>query len=330
LKSHRPGTIVNRSRRLLLGGLLVVVAVSVVVVALLVRGGGPGAFPSFSLPTFAGRPTAASSAGASGSPAAIGPRRVWLIVMENRSYGQVIGEREAPFINALAARYGLATDYHAVSRPSQPNYLALVSGSTQGITDDAPHDLNAKTLFDQLDAAGHSWRVFAENVPSGCYLGAAATNGPDGEGVYARKHEPAISFVSVSHNPARCGRIRSLASFSPTAADFNLIIPNLCHDMHDCSTRTGDSWLSQFVPRLLDSDAFRQGGLLLITFDEASGKDESQRTALLFAAQALSPGTRVGAPANHYSLLRTIQAIFGLDCLAQSCKAAAIRALLSP
>jgi phosphatidylinositol-3-phosphatase len=302
----------------------------VVIVVLLVRGGGPGAFPTFSLPSFAGRPTATSSAGASGSPAAIGPRRVWVIVMENRSYGQVIGEGDAPFINAFAARYGSATDYHGVARPSQPNYLALISGSTQGVTDDGVHDLNAKTLFDQLDAAGRSWRVFAENVPSGCYLGAAARNGPDGEGVYARKHEPAISFVSISRNPARCGRIGNLASFSPTAADFNVIIPNLCHDMHDCSTRIGDSWLSQFVPRLLDSDAFRQGSLLVITFDEASSKDESQHTALLFAAQALSPGTRVTGPANHYSLLRTIQTIFGLDCLAQSCKAAAIPALLSP
>lgn len=300
----------------------------VVIVVLLVRGGGPGAFPTFSLPSFAGRPTATSSAGASGSPAAIGPRRVWVIVMENRSYGQVIGEGDAPFINAFAARYGSATDYHGVARPSQPNYLALISGSTQGVTDDGVHDLNAKTLFDQLDAAGRRWRVFAENVPSGCYLGAAARNGPDGEGVYTRKHEPAISFVSISRNPARCGRIGNLASFSPRAADFNLIIPNLCHDMHDCSTRIGDSWLSQFVPRLLDSDAFRQGGLLVITFDEASSKDESQHTVLLFAAQALSPGTRVTGPANHYSLLRTIQTIFGLDCLAQSCEAAAIPALL--
>jgi hypothetical protein len=320
-----------RPRPLLMGVVLVMVIVAVVlIVALLVRGGGGATLPSFSLPAFAGTPTAGSSTGASGSPTAIGPRRLWLIVMENRSYGQVIGEGDAPFINAFASRYGLATDYHAHARPSQPNYLALVSGSTQGVTDDGAHDLNARTLFDQLDAAGRSWRVFAENVPSGCYLGAAARNGPDGEGVYARKHEPAISFVSISHDPARCGRIGNLAAFSPTAADFNLIIPNLCHDMHDCSTRAGDSWLSQFVPRILESDAFRQGGLLVITFDEASGKDESQHTAMLFAASGVSPGTRVAAPANHYSLLRTIETLFGLDCLAQSCNATAMPQLLRP
>ena len=319
----------SRSRLLLLGGLLIAATVGVVlVIALLVSRGG-GAAPSFSLPSFAGGPSAGSSA-ASGSPAAIGPRRVWLIVMENRSYGQLIGDADAPFINALAARYGLATDYHGVARPSQPNYLALISGSTQGVTDDDVHDLNAKTLFDQLDAAGRSWRVFAENVPPGCYLGATARNGPDGGGVYARKHEPAISFVSISHNPARCGRIGDLSSFSSTAADFNLIIPNLCHDMHDCSTRAGDNWLAQFVPRLLDSDAFREGGLLVVTFDEASSKDESQHIVLLFASPGVSPGTHASELANHYGLLRTVQTVFGLDCLAQSCDATAIPELLSP
>ena len=319
----------SASRRLVLGGLLLAATLAVVVAVVLVSRGGGGAVPSFSLPSFGGRPTAASSASAGGSSTAIGPRRVWLIVMENRSYGQVIGEGNAPFMNALATRYGLATDYHGVARPSQPNYLALISGSTQGVSDDDVHDLDAMTLLDQLEAAGHSWHVFAENVPAGCYLGASARNGLDGQGTYARKHEPAISFVSVSRDPARCGRIDNLTSFAPDAADFNLIIPNLCHDMHDCSTRTGDSWLAQFVPRLVDSDAFRQGGLLLVTFDEASSRDDSQHTVLLFAGSGVSPGTRATERADHYSLLRTIQTIFGLDCLAQSCKATAIPDLLS-
>ena len=317
-----PFRAMDSSRRRLLGGLLVLSALAVLVgIAVLVLRGTGDAFPSFTLPTFGGRPTAGSSTGSGASPTGIGPRRVWLIVLENRSYGQLVGEGDAPFINALAARFGLATDYHGVARPSQPNYLALISGSTQGVKDDDVHQLDARTLLDQLDATGHTWRVFAENVPSGCYLGASARNGPDGEGAYARKHEPAISFVSVSRNPARCGRIGNLASFTPAVADFNLIVPNLCHDMHDCSTRAGDAWLAQFVPRITSSDAFRQGGLLLIAFDEASSRDESQHTVLLFAGPGLTPGTRAGERADHYALLRTIQAIFGLDCLAESCGA---------
>ena len=320
----------SASRRLLLGGLLLAVTLAVVVAVVLVSRGGGGAVPSFSLPSFGGRPTVGSSASPGASPTVIGSKRVWLIVIENRSYSQVIDDGDAPFINALAARYGLATDYHGVARPSQPNYLALISGSTQGVSDDGVHDLDAKTLLDQLEAAGHSWQVYAENVPAGCYRGATARDGPDGDGTYARKHEPAISFLSISRDPGRCGQITNLASFAPTAADFNLIIPNLCHDMHDCSTRAGDNWLAQFVPSLLASDAFRQGGLLVLTFDEASSRDDSQHTVMLFAGPGVAPGVRATTRADHYALLRTIQSIFGLDCLAQSCKASAIPELLSP
>ena len=320
----------SASRRLLLGGLLLAVTLAVVVAVVLVSRGGGGAVPSFSLPSFGGRPTVGSSASPGASPTVIGSKRVWLIVMENRSYSQVIDDGDAPFINALAARYGLATDYHGVARPSQPNYLALISGSTQGVSDDGVHDLDAKTLLDQLEADGHSWHVYAENVPAGCYRGATARNGPDGDGTYTRKHEPAISFLSISGSPSRCGHITNLASFAPTAADFNLIIPNLCHDMHDCSTRAGDNWLAQFVPPLLASDAFRQGGLLVLTFDEASSRDDSQHTVMLFAGPGVAPGVRATNRVDHYALLRTIQSIFDLDCLAQSCNALAIPEMLSP
>jgi phosphatidylinositol-3-phosphatase len=306
----------------LLGGLLLlaVVLVALAAIVLLVARGGPFARST---------PSIGSTASAGGSSAGIGPKRVWLIVMENRSYDQVMGNNAAPFINDLAARYGQATDYHGVARPSQPNYLALVSGSTQGISDDRVHDVDAPTLFDQLEAAGHSWRVFAENVPSGCFRGDSARNGADGPGTYARKHEPAISFTSISGTPGRCARIGNLSSFDPAAADFNLIVPNLCHDMHDCSTRTGDSWLAQFVPRITGSDAFRQGGLLVITFDEASDKDDSQHTILVFAGNGVRAGMQATEHTDHYALLRTIQTLFGLGCLGQSCQAAPIPELLA-
>jgi hypothetical protein len=308
----------SSSRRLLTVGLVVaVVLVGLLVAVVLIGRGSPVA-----------RSSPTPSASRAGAPGATGPKRVWLIVMENRSYGQVIGEGDAPFFNNFATLYGLATDYHGVARPSQPNYIALVSGSTHGVSDDGVHDLDGETLFDQLEASGHSWRVFAENVPPECFRGAAARNGPDGDGVYARKHEPAISFVSISGNAQRCARIGNLSGFSPDAADFNLIVPNLCHDMHDCSTRAGDIWLAHFVPRIMGSDAFRQGGLLLITFDEAASRDESQHTVLLFAGPEIAPGTRVTERADHYALLRTIQAKFGLGCLGESCNREPINELL--
>ena len=103
---------------------------------------------------------------------------VFLIVLENRSASSVLGSADAPFLNSLAARFGVADAYQAVAHPSQPNYLALFSGSTQGVTDDGVHDVRAASIADQLDATGRTWRVYAENVPTGCYRGASSDGWP--------------------------------------------------------------------------------------------------------------------------------------------------------
>jgi phosphatidylinositol-3-phosphatase len=315
-------------RRPLSAASAVGVVLVLLIIAVLARRVLPG--PASSSPTQTAQSSASASrtatetasqtsATSTASTAPVGPTHIWLIVFENRSYGEVIGSRSAPYFNELAARFALATNYHAVARPSQPNYLALISGSTQGVTDNEAHTLTAPTLLDQLDVAQRSWRVFAENVPSGCFTGASASGGPDGAGTYARKHEPAISFRSVSSDPARCMRITNLSAFDPGAADFNLVIPNLCHSMHDCSTAEGDHWLASFAPRIVDSAAWRSGGVLLITFDEADGRDASQHVPLIIASPRAAPGTRITQAATHYGLLRTIENAWGLPCLAQSC-----------
>jgi phosphatidylinositol-3-phosphatase len=330
------------ARRQLIAGGALVTAVAIVAVVIFQSLGGGSAPATASGPAIvpgtasasATVTTATPSGGAGSSPApgasagAMGVKRIWMIVMENRSYSQVIGSSHAPFLNGLAAAGGLATDYHGVAHPSEPNYLALVSGSMQGVTDDGTHSISAPTLMDQLDSAEKSWSVYAENVPLGCFTGASASGGPDGSGTYARKHEPAISFTAVSRDPQRCARITNLSHFTPGGADFSLIIPNLCHDMHDCSTRTGDDWLRSFVPKITGSAAFADGGLLLIVFDEGEGG--GNQTALVFSGPTVAPGTKVTARADHYGLLRTIQEAFGLDCLAKSCGAAPLGALLGP
>ena len=259
----------------------------------------------------------------SGAPAAV-PQfsHVFTIVLENRSSANVLDSAQAPYLNQLAAKYGVADAYQGVAHPSQPNYLALFSGSTQGVTDDARHDLDAPTIADQLEAAGRSWRVYAENVPTGCFTGMTADGGPDGSGTYARKHEPAISFTSISGSPTRCANIQPMAAFDPAAADYSLIVPNLCNDAHDCPLSTADAWLKNLVPRILDSPAWKDGGVLFITFDEADGQDRAaNRVATLVISPAVTPGTRSSVPHSHYSLLRTVQDGFGLDCLALSCRA---------
>jgi hypothetical protein len=246
---------------------------------------------------------------------------VYVIVMENKEYGQVIGAPSAPYINRLAADYGLATNYDAVAHPSEPNYLALWSGSTQGVADDEVHELAARNVADQLEAKARTWRVYAENLPSGCYTGATAAGGADGAGTYVRKHEPAISFTDVSSSATRCGRIENLASFDPAAADLELIVPNVCHDMHDCSVAAGDAFLAGFVPRILNSAAFA-GSVLFVTWDEGtSSTGGGGHVATLVISPATRPGTRSSVAHDHYSLLRTVEDAWGLGCLANSCAA---------
>lgn len=259
----------------------------------------------------------------SGAPAVV-PRfsHVFTIVLENHSAVNVLGSADVPYLNQLVAQFGVAEAYQGVAHPSQPNYLALFSGSTQGVTDDAPHDLVAPTIADQLEAAGRSWRVYAENVPSGCFTGPTASGKSDGSGTYARKHDPAISFTSISGSPARCANIQPMSAFDPAGADYSFIVPNLCNDAHDCPLSTADAWLRNLVPHILDSPAWQDGGVLFITFDEADGQDRAaNRVVTLVIAPSVVAGTRSSVPHTHYSLLRTVQDGLGLDCLALSCQA---------
>jgi hypothetical protein len=273
---------------------------------------GPSAVPATTAPSAPALPRDA------GLPAF---RHVYLVVMENREFGSIVGDASAPYINSLIARYGLATAYTAVAHPSEPNYLALFSGSTQSVTDDGIHDLGASNLADQLEAHTRSWRVFAQNVPGGCYTGASATGGADGPGTYARKHEPANSFSNIRANAVRCGQITVFSAFDPSAADFELIVPNLCNDMHDCSVGSGDAFLRSFVPRIIEGPAFADS-VLFITWDEGSTDiGGGGRVATLVVSPLVVAGATSATPHSHYSLLRTIEDAWGLGCVGHACTA---------
>jgi hypothetical protein len=248
---------------------------------------------------------------------------VYVIVLENHGLASIVGDPAAPYLNSLIAKYGLATNYVAVARPSQPNYIALFAGSTRGIADNDNHDLSGRNLADQLEARGLSWRVFAQNVPDGCFTGVEASGGPDGTGAYSRKHEPAISFTDISSNPSRCANIIDFSHFDPAAANFELIIPNRCNDMHDCSVDVGDRFLAGFVPRILDSPGFPHGGALFITFDEGTEDSNGgeQQVATIVAGSGVPAGFRSNVQHTHYSLLRTIEDTFGLGCIDEDCDA---------
>lgn len=265
---------------------------------------------------------APSSPGLDGIPAFT---HVYVIVLENREYDSIIGETEtAPYLNALAARYGLATNYDAVGH-GIASYLALFSGSTHGIADEGIYDISGQNLFDQIESHGLSWAVFAQNVPGNCFMGPTASGGEDGPGTYVRRHEPAINFRDVSGNPSRCARITDFTHFDPAAANLEVIIPNDCNDMEDCSTAKGDAWLSHFLPRITTSPAFANS-LVVITFDEGrTSLGGGGHVATILVGPDVRPHFASDVAHDHYSLLRTIEDAWRLPCLGHACQANNLR-----
>jgi hypothetical protein len=242
---------------------------------------------------------------------------VVVVVFENHESSSIVGNPDAPTFNALARRYATLTDYTAVTHPSLPNYLALVSGSTQGITSDCTDCIvGARSLADTLAAARKSWKTYAEDLPYPGFTGASS-------GRYAKKHDPLLYFRRVVDSPVRR---RNVVPFTRLAGDlrrhrlpvFSLIVPNLCDDMHDCPVATGDAWLKAHIVPLVSSPELR-GGVVFVVFDEGTSDTGGGGR---IAALALGPTVRRGAKftraTNHYGLLRTIEDAWGLPRLGLS------------
>jgi len=247
-----------------------------------------------------------------GSPAPRGYDHVVLIVLENHAYADVAAS--SPYLNALARACGLATNYRAITHPSLPNYLALTSGTTAGVTSDCTGcTSSARSIFDQLDGA---WRTYAESMPAAGYQGSLS-------GQYAKKHNPAAYFPSIAGSYARDALPLAplqAALARDTLSRFSLIVPDLCNDEHDCGVDTGDRWLQTWVPRILASGAYASGGTaLVVTYDEGTGSDNHVYTVVV--SPSVRPGTLAGASFDHYSLLRTVERMLGLPCLAAACTA---------
>jgi hypothetical protein len=239
---------------------------------------------------------------------------VW-ILMENHSYNEIIGSSAAPYINSLASQCGLATNYFAVSHPSLPNYIALTSGSTQGITDDNPpssHPLNVSSIFGQLEPG--NWRSLEESMPSNC----DQTN----SGEYAVRHNPAAYYTNLTDCNTQDVPLGSTPDIS---AKFTFVTPNLIDDMHDGTIQQGDTWLSTFVPKLTSSTQYQAGKTaIVITWDE-DDSSQSNHVATLVIAPSVTPGTKSATQFNHYSLLRTTEEQLGLPLLANAASATSMR-----
>ena len=242
---------------------------------------------------------------------------VVLLVFENHEASEIAGNPDARTFNALAHRYATLTSYDGLAHPSLPNYLALVSGSTQGITSDCTDCIvRGRSLADTLAAAGKTWKTYAEDLPYRGFTGGSA-------GRYAKKHDPFLYFRDVADSRTLRNRVVPLTQLGRDLArhrlpDFSLVIPNLCSDMHDCSVATGDAWLKAHVEPLLRSPELR-GGVVFVVFDEGtSDTGGGGRVEALVLGPTVRRGSRFTKPTNHYGLLRTIEDAWKLPRLGHS------------
>jgi acid phosphatase len=246
----------------------------------------------------------APTAGADGAV----PRfnHVVIVVMENKNFGDIIGRPdEAPYLNALSQQGVNFVDSFAITHPSQPNYIAMFSGSTQGVTNDdcpLPRYSGVPNLGSDLIAAGLGFAGFSESL----YGDGALDCNWGGDLGYARKHNPWVEFLNV---PATSNR-----TFADWPADYSqlptvsYVVPNLCDDMHSCSRDTGDAWVQSHISSYAQW-AVSNNSLLLVTFDEDNGGNNHIPT-IMYGAH-LRPGS-YDEYIDHYRVLRTIEDMYGL------------------
>jgi hypothetical protein len=259
-------------------------------------------------PTIPPRPTPTPTPPPTPTPApTAGPINHVVVVWLENHEATAVTSTSMPYLYGLSTTYGRSDQFYGITHPSLPNYLAFWSGSTQGVTDNGTYNFGGASLSSQMAAAGRSWRTYAQNYPStGCNTGSSYSGGVDGPGVagtYVRRHNPAMSFTSVS-GTSQCANIQPLANFDPNV-NVSFVVPNLCNDAHDCPLLTADTFLRGFVPKVTGAPDWAHT-LLVISFDEGSTSTNGGVSTTLH---------------NHYSLLRTIENLNGLPCLANACGA---------
>ena len=254
-------------------------------------------------------------------------RHVLWIFMENHSYSDVIGSAEAPYMNNLASQCGLATNYHNITHPSLPNYIAATSGlalsNLSKFTSDCSPSPTCSTKAASIFSQAGSWRSYEDSMPTRCDM----TN----SGEYAVRHNPATYYTTLrgcSKRDVPYGRLSTDLANNQLPA-FGFITPNLVHDTHDGTIAQGDKWLSNHVPAILDSEAYRTGSLVVfLTYDEGEHGSSSDcatnttdvgcQVATIVMSESTPAGTQSGKLFNHYSLLRTTEQLLNLPFLRQA------------
>lgn len=239
------------------------------------------------------------------------PAHVVLVIEENKSFSTIIGNRNAPYLNKLAGDGVLFTNAHAVRHPSQPNYVALFSGSTHGLTGDScPHSLKGYTLASELLANKFTFAIYSEDMPKAGFTGCSADHG-----LYRRKHNPVADFQTELAASVNLSFADFPSNFTklPTVA---IVVPNMMDDMHNGTIAKGDAWLKVHLSRYAEW-AETHDSLLIVTWDESDDRSASDQIPLIVVGAGLRP-QRDHQYLSHYGVLRTLEDFYGLSPLGDS------------
>jgi hypothetical protein len=250
---------------------------------------------------------------------------VW-VVMENHAYSQIIGNlTSAPYINSLAGTYGNATNMYAESHPSLPNYIAMTSGTVNGLAgqDSSPSSEPPQTQENIFHQLGSASRSLEESMPSNC--------DKSDSGNYAVRHDPAVYYTDF----AQCStQVVPLGATPDLSAGFTFITPNVCHDMHSNSCagsgdviNQGDVWLKGFIPQLLATPQYQAGStVIFVTWDEDNTCSGCTNHIPTIVISPTTKGITSATTFNHYSMLRTTEEILGLRLIGGAASATSMRA----
>jgi Phosphoesterase family len=273
------------------------------VVGCFVWGGGSGRKASARL-----RKRSAPLAKESAPLAAHGFGHVLIIVLENQNYGDAIAD---PYLGSLAKQGASLSNFHQLSHPSYPNYLAMIDGKTNQPTSNQQLSLNEKTIGDLLEAKGLTWKNYAEGYPGSCFPGSSA-------GLYARKHVPFMSFI---HDQDDCDNIVPGSELvedlkNHALPNYMFYSPDTDDDGHDTGLAFGSKWLQGFLEPLRRDQAFLKETLVVVTFDEsAGGAGDTNHVYTVLLGDMVRPG-EYKERYNYFNVLRTIEENFGLSPLA--------------
>lgn len=226
--------------------------------------------------------------------------KLLVVMVENHSFEQM--RTRMPYTAALAHEFGYATDFRGVEYPSLPNYLAITSGSTHGITDDgspSDHPLSGPSVFGEAIAQGRTAEVYADGMPTNC---AAENGGSD----YAVKHNPWV-YYQEEQELCRTGDVPAtrlaVAARKGELPNAGMVVPNMCHDAHDCDLSVADDWIRTELTHVFAGTDWKSGHLaVVITADTDDRKNDNRiLTVVIHPSQR---GNVVGQRLDHYSLSR--------------------------